>query len=158
MKTSSATSSISSPVAFGVELGRAVAVVGAPLGRQVEGQLGVVVGHHLARGDVDEGRHGDAARVVRVAGEERLLQPLDAEHRVAATRVEVEGPAALVVGRPADTHREGVLQPQQAAHDDRPVGPRAGPRDDQPVPAGLDRVPVAPVGGHPGASGSCRRA
>src|SRR3546814_9114079 len=67
--------------------------------------------------------------VVGEAGEERLLEPLDAEHRVATSGVEVEGPAAGVVGRARDPHRQGALEPQQPAHDDRSVGPAAGPRD-----------------------------
>ena len=51
---------------------------------------------------------------------------------------------------PAIAHRQHVLEPEQPAHDDRPVGPGAGPGDDQPVPAGLDRKAVAAVGGDPG--------
>ena len=36
-----------------------------------------------------------------------------------------------------------VLEAEQAAHDDRPVRPRAGPGGDQPVAAGLDRPQLA---------------
>jgi putative glutathione S-transferase len=35
------------------------------------------------------------------------------------------------VGRPAQPHAQGVLEAEQAPHDDRPVGPRAGPRRDE---------------------------
>ena len=80
--------------------------------------------------------------VVRVALRIRLLQALDAEHRVAAARVEVERPAALVVGRAGDAQRDRVLQPEQPAHDDRAVAPTGRPGDDQPVAAGLDRPAV----------------
>ena len=83
-------------------------------------------------------------RVVREPGEVGVLQPLDAEHRVDAAGVEVEGPAALVVGRAADAHRERVLEPEQPPHDDRAVRPRARPGDDEPVAAGLDGIAVAP--------------
>jgi hypothetical protein len=131
---------------LGVQVGRILAVVLAPLGGQVEGDLGVVVGDHLAGLDLDHRRDGDPLRVVGVAGEVGLLQPLDAEHGVAPARVEVEGPAALVVGGPAHAHRQHVLEAEQPAHDDRPVRPRAGPGDHQAVPAGLDRVAVAAVG------------
>ena len=134
----------------GVQVGRAGPVVGPPLGGHVQGDLGEVVGDDLAGGHVDDRGHGDAAVVAGEPGEVRLLQPFDAEHRVAAARVEVEGPAALVVGRAADAHRQDVLQPEQPAHDDGPAGPRAGPADHQPVAAGLDRVAVPAVGGDPG--------
>ena len=109
-------------------------------------------------GDVDDGRHGDPAGIVGVAGEVGLLQPLDAEHRVAAARVEVEGPAALVVGGaaacPSEMH---VLEAEQAAHDDRPVRPRAGRRRDQPVAARLDRPDLHVAGAVRRLVGSARR-
>ena len=44
--------------------------------------------------------------------------------------------------RPADAHRDHRLQPEQPADDDRPVGPRARPRDHQPIAARLH--PPAP--------------
>jgi hypothetical protein len=130
---------------LGVEVRSAVAVVRRPLRRQVERDLRVVVGHHLAGRHVDDRRHGDAALVVGEAGEEGLLQPLVAQHGVAPARVEVERPAALVVRRAADGHGQHVLEPEQPPHDDRPVRPRARTRDHQPVAARLDRVAVAAV-------------
>jgi hypothetical protein len=132
------------------EVGRTVAVVGPPLEEQVPGDRREVVGDHLPGRHVDHRRHGDPLVVVGEAGEVRLLQPLDAEHRIAPAPVEVEGPASLVVGRPADAHRQHVLEPEQPAHDDGPAGPRAGPADHQPVAPGLDRVAVPAVGGDPG--------
>ena len=101
------------------------------------GDLREVVGHDLARRDVDDRRHRDAARVVGLAGEVGLLEPLDAEHRVAAALVEVEGPAAGVVGRAGRAPGDDVLEAEQAAHDDRAVRPRAGARGDEAVAAGL---------------------
>ena len=83
------------------------------------------------------------AVVVGVAREERLLQPLDPEHRVPVVGVEVEGPAALVVDRARRAERDGVLEAEQAADDDRPARPRAGPRGDQAVAARLDRPQLA---------------
>jgi len=77
-----------------------------------------------------------------------LLEPAVAEHRVDTARVEVEGPAAFVVGRAAEAERDHVLEPEQLAHDDRPVGPGARPGGDQPVAPGLDR-PAGGVAGDP---------
>jgi hypothetical protein len=135
---------------FGVEVGRAGAVELAPLRGQVEGDLREVVGDDLAAAHVDDGGHGDAQRILGVVGEEGLLQPLDAQHGVAAAGVEVEGPAALVVRRAADSHGQHVFQAEEPAHDRRAVRPRAGPRDDQPVAAGLDGEAVPTVGGDAG--------
>src|SRR5690625_6126150 len=70
-----------------------------PLGDQVQGHLLEVVGDHGAVARVDDGRHGDAAVVVGEASEVGLLEALDAEHRIPAALIEVEGPGALVVGR-----------------------------------------------------------
>ena len=121
----------------------------APLARQIEREGGDVVGHHLTGGDVDDRRHGDASVIVRKPGEIRLAQALVAEHGVAATGIEVERPAALVVGRPADAHRHHSFQPEQAAHDDRPVRPRAGSGDDEAVAARFHLPLAAAVGGDP---------
>ena len=137
------------PQVLGVEVGRALAVELRPLGREVERDLREVVGDDGLGRDVDDRRHRDALRVLRVAGEVGLLQPLVAQHRVAAAGVEVEGPAALVVRRAAQAHRDRRLQAEQPPHDDRAVGPRAGAGGDQPVAARLDRPAVAAVGGDP---------
>ena len=83
--------------------------------------------------------------VVRDAGEVGVLQPRDLQHGVDTAGVEVEGPASLVVGRPAEADGQHVFQAEQATHDDRAVGPRAGPRDDQPVATGFDGIAVAAV-------------
>ena len=80
----------------------------------------------------------------------------EAVDRIDATRVEIERPAALVVGRTAEPERDDVLQAEQPAHDDRAVGPRAGLRGDEPVAAGFDRPQgyVAwPVLGNTGVAG-----
>src|SRR5262249_51029558 len=89
----------------------------------------------------------DASLVPREALEVSLLEPLDAEHRIPATRIQVERPAALVVRRPADAQRQHLLQAEQSPDDDRPVGPRAGPRDHQAISARLDRIAVLTVDG-----------
>ena len=128
---------------------RAGAVVLGPLGRQVDGDLRVVVGDHRLGRDIDDGGHGDALGVVREAGEVGLLEPLVAEHRVSPARIEVEGPAALVVGRATDAHRQDVFESEQPAHDDRPVGPWAGPGDNQSVAPRLHRPLRIGVGGDP---------
>jgi hypothetical protein len=85
------------------------------------------------------GGHRDALVVRRVASEVGLLQPLQPEHRVTPAGVEVEGPAVLVVGRPAQPEREHVLQAQELPDDDRPGRPRARLGRDQPVAAGVGR-------------------
>ena len=121
-----------------------------PLGGEVERHLGEVVGDDRLGRDVDHGRHRDAAGVVGEPGEVGLLQPLVAEHRVDPAGIEVEGPGPHVVGGAAQTHRDGVLQAEQPPDDDRPVGPRAGARRDQPVAARLHRIAVAAVPGDPG--------
>jgi len=55
------------------------------------------------------------------------VEPFDSEDRVASAGVEVERPAAGVVGRPGDAHGDDVLETEDAAHEDRPVRPRACP-------------------------------
>src|SRR5690606_23554782 len=67
------------PVLLRVQVGGALAVVGAPLGLEVEGELLEVVGQRLAGGDLDDGRDGHPAVVVRVGGLVGLAQVLDAE-------------------------------------------------------------------------------
>ena len=118
-----------------------------PLGGQIERHLGEVVGHHPARRDVDDRGHGDAPRVTGPPGEVRVGEPLDPEHGVLTAGVEVERPAAGVMGRSAHAHRQRALEPQQAADDDGPVGPGAGPRHHQAVTARCRREAVAPVPG-----------
>ena len=145
-----ATSSISSRSGCWVQLGCAVAVILRPLGRQVERHLREVVGDHLTGRHVDDRGHRDALRVVRDAGEVRVLQPRDLQHRVDTAGVEVEGPAAFVVRRPAEADGQHVFQAEQATHDDRAVGPRAGPRDDQPISTGFDGIAVTTVRGDAG--------
>ena len=135
---------------LGIELRRTGAVVFRPLGRQIERDLRVVVGHHLAGRDVDHRRNGDAAGVVRVAGEVGVPEPLDPQDRVASTGVEVERPAALIVRGATHAHRQHALEAEQSTHDDRAVRPRARPRDDEAVAPRLDREPVPAVGGDPG--------
>ncbi len=120
-----------------------------PLGGEVQGDLRVVVGDHLSGGHVHDGRDGDAAGVVGEPGEVGVLDPRDAEHRVDAARIKIEGPAPAVVGGSADPHRDRVLQAEQTADDDRPVRPGAGPRHHQAVATGLDRVAAGPVPGDP---------
>jgi hypothetical protein len=138
------------PQLLGVQVGRAGAVMGPPLGREVEGDLRVVVGDDLASGDVDDGGYGHPPVVVGEASQVGLLQPLDPEDRVLPALVESERPAPLVVGRPGDAHGEDRLEAQQAAGDDRAVGPGTGTADDQAVAARLNRVAVAAVGGDAG--------
>src|SRR5690606_17997774 len=72
---------------------------------------------------------------------------LDAEDGVAVVGVVVEPPAALVVQRAGDAHRQDGLEPEQPPDDHAAVRPRAGARDDQPVPARLDRPRRRTVGG-----------
>ncbi len=134
---------------LGVEVGSTFSVEGAPLGLEVEVHLLEVVGDDGSGGDLDDRGHRDAARVVGVAREVGVLDARDAEHGVEAVGVEVEGPAALVVGRAADPHREGVLEAEQAPHDDRAVRPRAGAGHDEPVAVGLDGKPLGAVGSDP---------
>ena len=134
-----------------VELRGTRSVMSLPLHSQVDGHLGEVVGDDGAGGDVDDGRHGDPPGIVRDAGEVRLLQPLDAEHRVDAAGVQVERPAALVVGRAAEAHRHRILQPEEPPDDDRPARPGARTRRDEAVSAGFDRVAVPAVRSDPGA-------
>jgi hypothetical protein len=88
---------------------------------------------------VDDGRHGDAASVVGIGLVVRLRQEFDAQPGIAAAGIESEPPAAFVADRVDDRERDRVFQTEQPAHDDRPVGPRAGQADHQPVAARLDR-------------------
>ena len=133
-----------------VELRSTVAVIGRPLGRQVQCHLREVVSDHSSARHVDDRGDSDALRIVGEAGEVRVLQTGNLQHRVDAAGVEIESPAALVMGWPAKPNGENIFQSQQPPDDDRAVGPRAGSRDDQPIPARLHRVAVAAVGGDPG--------
>ncbi|QGW33453.1 hypothetical protein MAA44156_03270 [Mycobacterium avium subsp. avium] len=135
---------------LGVQLGRTVAVVCGPLRRQIQRHLREVVGHHRPGPDVHDGGHRDALGVAGEPLEVGVLQPGNLEDRVDAAGIEIERPAALVVGGAAKANGQNTFQAQQPAHDDRPVGPRAGARHDQPIAAGLDRVAVAAVGGDAG--------
>lgn len=72
-----------------------------PLRRKVEGHLRVVVGYHLAAGNVDDGGHGDALRVAGEASLESVLEPGDSQHRVDTTWIQVESPTAFIVVGPA---------------------------------------------------------
>ena len=112
-----------------------------PLRGEVQRELLEAVGGHGAGRDVDHRGHGDAVVEVGVGLAVGLAEVLDAQHRVAVVGVEVEAPAALVVQRPGDPHRDRVLQPEQPPHDHRAVRPRARPRHDQPVPARRHRPP-----------------
>ncbi|SHW42709.1 Uncharacterised protein [Mycobacteroides abscessus subsp. abscessus] len=85
----------------GVQLRRTRAVIFGPLGGEVQRHLRIVIGDDLTGGLLDYGRHGDAARVVRIPLEVGVTQKVDAQDRVDSTRVKIEGPAALVMGRPA---------------------------------------------------------
>src|SRR5699024_11089277 len=102
-----------------VQVRCAVAVVLRPLGGEVQGDLGEVVGDHCAAGDVHDGGHGDPARVVRHPGEVSLLQPFDTQDRVHAAGVQVERPGPCVMGGTGEPHGDRVLQPEQSAHDAR---------------------------------------
>jgi hypothetical protein len=52
--------------------------------------------------------------------------------------------------RAAKPNRQHRFQAEQPPHDDRAVGPRTGPRDDQPIPTRPDRITVPPVRGDTG--------
>ena len=123
----------------------ALAVELLPLRREIAGDLVEVVRHHRAVALVDHRRHRDAARVVGLAREVRVLQPLDAQHRIDAAGVEIERPRPRIMHRAGQAHRDDVLQAQQPAHDDRPVRPWARLRGDEAVTVRLDRVAVFPV-------------
>src|SRR5699024_2904225 len=117
------------------------------LGGEVEGDLLEVVGDDGAAGHVDDGRHGDAARIVGEPGEVGLLEPLVAEHGVDSALVEVEGPGALAMGGGGHAHGQGGLEAEQAAGDEGAVGPGARACRDEPVAARLDGPAVTAVAG-----------
>lgn len=118
-----------------------------PFARQVEGDLRVVVGHDLPRGDVDDRGNGDPLGITGKAFLERLLEALDAQKRIEPVGIEVELPAAFVVGGAGDAHAQDAFESEQAPHDDRPVRPRTRPSDDEAVSSRLDVPAVAPVAG-----------
>src|SRR5699024_2360870 len=122
----------------GPEIRGTLTMVGGPLRGEVLGDLREVVGHDGAGGDVDDGGNGDAARVVWEAGEERLLEAFDPEDGIDPAGIEVEGPRSRIVGGTGHAQRDDVLEPEQAADDDRAIRPRAGPRGDETVPARFD--------------------
>ncbi len=145
-----ATSSISCAQFLRVQLRGARAVVGGPLGGQVERHLREVVGDDLPRRHIDDRGHRDALGVVRVAGEEGVAQPRDLQHRVDAARVQVECPASLVVGGSAKANGQHVFQAQQPADDDRAVGPWTGPATIRRYRPGSHGIAVAAIGGDAG--------
>ena len=126
-------------VLVGVQVGRALAVEGRPLGDEVEVELLVRVCHHGLGGQVDQRRHRDAARIVRDAVEVGLLQAVQAGDGIPLVRVEVEDPGVDVVRGAGQAQGDGVLEAHEAADDDAPAGPRAGSGGHEPVTAGLDR-------------------
>src|SRR5699024_4583951 len=132
------------------EVRGALAMVVGPFGVEVAGDLVEIVGDDRAVTLVDHGRHGDAARVIGLALEVGVLQALDAEHRVDAALVEVEGPRPRVMHRAGHAHGNDVLQAQQAADDNRAVRPRTRLRRNQAVTVRFGRVPVLPVLGDAG--------
>src|SRR5690625_634969 len=135
---------------LGVELGCALAVVVDPFGGEVQRDLWEVVGDDLPGGDLDDGRDGDAAVVVRETGEVGLLEPFDTEYWVDLAGVEIEGPAALIVGGSGQAEGDDVLQAEESANDQGAVGPRARTGGDQPVATGFDGVAVVTVTGDAG--------
>ena len=130
-----------------VEVRCPVAVQRGPLDLEIDRDLRVVVRDDLPARDLDDRRDGDAAGILGEPREVRLLKALDLEGGVEAAGIEVEGPAALVVSRTGHPETDGLLEAEQATHDRRAVGPRARPRRNEPIPAGLDGPAVAPVGG-----------
>src|SRR5262249_11023925 len=109
-----------------------------------------IVGDHRAGGDVDDRRDGDTFGVVGEPLEVSLLQPGDLEHWVNTIGIEIESPTALVMGWAAKPNGENIFQAQQPTDDDRAVGPWTSAANDEPIPAGLNRIAVASVGGDAG--------
>jgi hypothetical protein len=77
-----------------VQLRSARPVIGLPFGRQVQGDPGEVIRHHLAGGDVHDRGNRDPLGVVRESGEIGLPEARDPEDWVTAAGIQVEGPAA----------------------------------------------------------------
>jgi hypothetical protein len=90
----------------------------------------------------------DARLVARVGGGIGLAQVPKAVHRVRVVAAG-ERPAAAVAKRVDIGDADRVLQAHQPPADQRPVGPRAGPRDVQVVAAALGREAAGPVGRDP---------
>ena len=132
-----------------VQVRRALAVQGRPLRRQVERDLRVVVGHDPFRAGVPDERDGGAALEVGVGALVQLHGVRRTRDRVDPCLVEREAPALLVADRVDDAQRQGVLEAEQPAHDDRAVRPRAGQAHVEHVAARLDGVAAAAVGGDP---------
>ena len=137
--------------ALGIEVRRAVAG-GGPSTRVERSSVicGEVVRDHLPARDVDDRRHGDAPVVVRERerGRPRSRRSKSSTgSRPPGSRSNVQLRSSCVGPHtPIDSTR---FEPEQPAHDDRPVRPRARSGDDQPVAAGLDRPAAAAVGRDP---------
>ena len=135
------------PKGFGVEVRGSDPVVLDPLTLEIEGDLRVVVRNDLARWHVHNHGHGDATGVVGKPGEIGALNPVDSEHRVDSARIEVEGPAVLIVGGSGQSQRDDPFKTQQPPHDCGAVRPGACPRGHKAISTGLDGSAVPRVTG-----------
>lgn len=133
----------------GVQLRRTRAVIFGPLGGEVQRHLRIVIGDNLTGGLLDYGGHRDTARVVRIPLEVGVTQKVDAQDRVDSTRVEIEGPAALVMGRPAKSQRQNIFQPEEPADDQRPICPGTGTCRNESIPPGFHGITITAVCGDP---------
>ena len=98
--------------------------------------LGRLVVDDAVRLPVEQHRHRDVMARVRLGQVVDLREELEAVDRIeVGARRAGERPAALVADRIDDRERDRLLEPLQATHDDRAVGPRAGERDVQVVAA-----------------------
>ncbi|MNI41130.1 hypothetical protein D3C73_953750 [compost metagenome] len=120
-----------------VQLRSAGTVKLCPLSGEVQRDLGEVVGHYRAAGNVHYGRNGDPARVVGEAAEVRFLQSFNAQDGIFALRVHIKSPGSGIVGGAGLAEADDILKSQEPTDNDGPVGPGAGPRRNQPIPAGF---------------------
>ena len=123
-----------------VEIRRIWRVELRPLSREVERDLGVVVGDDLSGTLLDDRWHRDSAGITGKTLFVGVLQSWDVQNWIDAARIQVEGPGVGVVGWATDTHGECVAKAKQLAHDDGAVRPRAGASDHEPVATGLCEV------------------
>src|SRR5699024_9556029 len=112
----------------------------SPFGGEIDGDPGIVVGGDFTGCRVHDGGHGDTPFVTWSASVVRLGEPTNAEDRIEAVWIEVEGPGTKIVGRPAQTERDDVFEAEEAPGDQCPVGPWTAPSRDEAVAIGFDGI------------------
>ncbi|MNP21404.1 hypothetical protein D3C76_1140190 [compost metagenome] len=111
-----------------VQIRRSRSVKGGPCRFQMVGQPEVVVLHHLAGRDIHQRRDRRSAPVIRIGSPVGVTYIPDAQHRIDLPFIQGKRPVRMGQRGTDRIHRtqaDGLLQAQQAANNNGPVGPGA---------------------------------